>query len=90
MDWYYTLLKPLVSHVDIWKTTYYHPLAGGVDAIVEWVRGTGLIPFLKPLSEEEQAVYLAAYREELAKAYKPLDDGAVILPFPRLFVVATR
>jgi trans-aconitate 2-methyltransferase len=90
VDWYYTLLKPLVSHVDIWKTTYYHPLAGGVDAIVEWVRGTGLIPFLKPLSEEEQAVYLAAYREELAKAYKPLDDGAVILPFPRLFVVATR
>ena len=88
--WYYTHLKPFSPRVDIWRTTYYHPLAGGVDAIVEWLKGTGLIPFLKPLSEEEQAAYLAAYRDELAKNYKPLDDGTVILPFPRLFIVATR
>ncbi len=89
-DWYYALLKPLASRVDIWRTTYYHPLAGGVDAVVEWVKGTGLIPFLKPLSDNEQADYLAAYRDELAKFYKPLSDGTVILPFPRLFIVATR
>jgi|SRR5208337_1754330 len=88
--WYYALLKPLSSRVDIWRTTYYHPLAGGVDAVVEWLKGSGLIPFLKPLSEEEQRAYLAAYRDELAKNYKPLDDGTVILPFPRLFIVATR
>jgi trans-aconitate 2-methyltransferase len=88
--WYYALLKPLSSRVDIWRTTYYHPLAGGVDAIVEWLKGTGLIPFLQPLSENEQAAYLAAYRDELAKTYKPLADGTVILPFPRLFIMATR
>ena len=52
-----------------------------MDAIVEWLKGTGLIPFLKPLSADEQAAYLAAYRDELAKAYKPLADGTVILPF---------
>lgn len=88
--WHYALLEPLSSRVDIWRTTYYHLLAGGVDAIVEWLKGTGLIPFLKPLTEEEKAAYLAAYRDELAKSYKPLADGAVILPFPRLFIVATR
>ncbi len=87
--WYYALLKPLSSRVEIWRTTYYHPLAG-VDGIVEWLKGSGLIPFLKPLSKEEQSAYLAAYRDELAKAYKPLPDGTVILPFPRLFIVATR
>jgi trans-aconitate 2-methyltransferase len=89
-DWYYGLLKPLVSRADIWRTTYYHVLPGGVDAIVEWVKGTGLIPFLKPLSEEEKAAYLAAYRDELTKTYAPLADGAVILPYPRFFIVATR
>ena len=89
-DWYYALLKPLCARVDIWRTTYYHPLAGGVDAIVEWLRGTGLTPFLKPLTGEEQAAFLAAYKQELAKAYTPLADGTVILPFPRLFIVATR
>ena len=87
---YYALLKPFSSRVDIWRTTYYHSLPGRIAAIVEWVKGTGLIPFLKPLSEDEQTAYLAAYRDELAKAYKPFDDGTVILPFPRLFIVATR
>jgi trans-aconitate 2-methyltransferase len=89
-DWYYALLKPFCSRVDVWRTTYFHPLAGGLDAIVEWVKGTGLQPFLRPLSEGEQEVYIAAYKEELAKTHKPLADGTVILPFPRLFIVAKR
>ena len=88
-DWYYALLKPFCSRADIWKTTYYHPLPG-VDGIAEWMKGSGLIPFLKPLAEAEQTAYLAAYREDLAKSYKPLADGTVLLPFPGLFIVATR
>ncbi len=87
---YYALLKPFCRRVDVWKTTYYHPLAGGVAAIVDWFKGTGLIPFLKPLLPDEQAIYLQTYREELDRHYKPLTDGTVILPFPRLFIVATR
>ncbi len=89
-DWYYALLKPLCSRVDIWRTAYFHPLAGGLDAIVEWLKGTGLTPFLKPLAQAEQEAFIAAYKDELAKAYTPLADGTVILPFPRLFIVATR
>ncbi len=89
-DWYYALLKPLCARVDIWRTTYFHPLAGGLDAIVEWLKGTGLTPFLKPLSVDEQAAFLVAYKRELAKSYTPLADGTVMLPFPRLFIVATR
>jgi trans-aconitate 2-methyltransferase len=88
-DWYYALLKPLCTRVDIWRTTYYHPLAGGLDAVVQWLKGTGLTPYLKPLTGDEQAAFLAAYRQELAKSYTPLADGTVILPFPRLFIVAT-
>ncbi len=89
-DWYYALLRPLASRVDIWRTTYFHPLPGGLGAVVEWVKATGLRPFLNPLSEAEQQNYIAAYLDELAKYYKPLPDGTVILPFPRLFIVATR
>jgi trans-aconitate 2-methyltransferase len=89
-DWYYALLKPLTSNVDIWRTTYFHPLAGGLDAVVEWVRGTGLRPFLAPLRENEQAIFIDVYKKELEATYKPLADGTVILPFPRLFIVATR
>ena len=35
-EWYYALLKPLCSRVDIWRTTYFHSLPGGPNAVVEW------------------------------------------------------
>jgi trans-aconitate 2-methyltransferase len=87
-EWYYRLLRAHCSRVDAWRTTYYHPLAGA-DAIVEWFKGTGLRPFLDPLDPQERAEYLARYTERLARLY-PSHSGEVLLPFPRLFVVARR
>ncbi len=40
--WYYTLLQPHCTHIDIWRTTYHHPLAGGIDAVIEWFKGSVL------------------------------------------------
>jgi trans-aconitate 2-methyltransferase len=88
-DWYFRLLRRHASHVDIWRTTYFHPLAGA-RAIVEWLKGTGLRPFLDPLDEGEGEAFLARYEEALAKAYPAEADGTVLLPFPRLFLVAAR
>ncbi|TGD95496.1 trans-aconitate 2-methyltransferase [Methylobacterium nonmethylotrophicum] len=75
--------------VDLWRTTYVHPLPGH-RGIVEWVRSTGLRPFLAPLDGPAQADYLARYEAALAQAYPAQDDGRVLLPFPRLFLVARR
>jgi trans-aconitate 2-methyltransferase len=86
---YYDLLSPACSRFDIWHTNYCHPLADA-QAIVEWVKATGLRPFLDPLDAEEQRAFLAAYHARLQKAYPPLVDGKVMLRFPRLFIVATR
>lgn len=88
--WYYELLRPLCTRVDVWLTTYHHPLADGPKAVVEWFKGSGLRPFLQPLDDAERAAYLARYEAEIAGAYPPLADGSVLLPFPRLFIVATR
>ena len=87
---YFRLLRPHCARVDVWRTTYHHPLAGGADAVVEWFKGSGLRPFLAPLDAAEQADYLARYRAAIAAAYPALPDGTVLLPFPRLFIVATR
>ena len=86
---HYALLEPICRRVDIWRTTYHHPLEGSA-SIIEWLRGSGLRPFLAPLDEVERAGFLERYRERLKHAYPALPDGKVLLAFPRLFVVATR
>jgi len=86
--WYYGLLRPHCARVDVWRTTYHHPLAGGADAVVEWFKGSGLRPYLAPLDASEQAGFLAEYRDRIGSAYPALSHGAVLLPFPRFFLVA--
>jgi trans-aconitate 2-methyltransferase len=86
---YYEALRPMSGRLDIWRTTYQHLLPGAA-AIVEFVRATGLRPFLEPLTEPERAEFLAIYSERIAAAYPRLADGNVLLPFPRLFLVAER
>lgn len=87
---YYQMLCTCSARVDVWRTTYHHPLAGGPAAVVEWFKGSGLRPFLQPLNELETTQYLAQYLEAIEPYFPVLADGSVLLPFPRLFIVATR
>jgi trans-aconitate 2-methyltransferase len=88
--WYYELLRPLCSKVDLWRTTYYHFLHGGAEAVVEWFKGSGLRPFLEPLNAAQRNQFLERYTAAIAKAYPKLSDGSVMLPFPRVFLTAIR
>lgn len=87
---YYSMLKPHCSRVDVWLTTYHHPLAQGASGVVEWFKGSGLRPFLQPLNDTEKTQFLEQYLAAVEQAYPVLPDGSVLLPFPRLFIVATR
>jgi trans-aconitate 2-methyltransferase len=89
-DWYFKKLRDTVSKLDIWRTTYFHPLSGGADAIVEWFKGTGLQPYLNPLDQNERAQFIHKYKDAVGKAYTVYSDGVVLLPFPRLFIIAVR
>ncbi len=83
------VLAPEAARIEIWKTTYVHPLAGPA-AIVEMVGSTGMKPFVDPLDEPTRAAYLARYLAEVTKAYPSTADGRVMMRYPRLFFVATR
>lgn len=87
--YYYDLLAPHANDVDVWQTTYEHVLPDA-EAIVEWVKGTGLRPYLDVLEADERARYLAAYTRAIDEAYPARSDGKRLFSFPRLSVVAVR
>jgi trans-aconitate 2-methyltransferase len=88
-EFYYDLIAPRARAVDIWQTTYQHVMPSA-EAIVEWVKGTGLRPYLDVLSEGEKAEYLEGYTAAIDRAYPARSDGRRLFAFPRLFLVAIR
>ncbi|MGY0194763.1 trans-aconitate 2-methyltransferase [Leptothrix sp. BB-4] len=87
---YHDLLAPLAAEIDQWDTRYQQVMADA-DAIVEWVRATGLRPFLDALADDaERADYLAAYRARIDAAYPVRADGRRLFGFPRRFIVVRR
>lgn len=86
---YYDLLQKDCQSLDMWQTTYFHRLKDH-RAIVDFVSSTGLRPFLNPLDPAQQASFKEAYEDALRQAYPVQQDGSVLLPFPRLFIVAQR
>ena len=88
---YYDVLAAEGGSVDIWATTYLHALTGP-DAVLEWMKGTALRPYLSALSDDPpmRAAFVSALGAALCEAFPPRPDGVTLLLFPRLFLVAQR
>lgn len=87
-EFYYDLLAPGASAVDLWETEYLHVLEGE-NPVVEWTKGTVLRPVLDALDPGETAEFLAEYGRRIALAYPKSPDGTTLFRFRRLFLVAT-
>lgn len=86
---YFDRLSPVSSRVDVWHSIYNHPMQSA-EAIVEWVKGTGLRPYLEAAGAHHRTAFLADYLARIDAAYAPMADGRRLLRFPRLFVVAIK
>jgi trans-aconitate 2-methyltransferase len=85
---YLARLAALGLRPQVWETTYLHVLPGD-NAVLEWMRGTGLRPVLAALSPAEGAELEDEFGGRLRLAYPPQEFGTV-LPFRRIFAAAQR
>jgi trans-aconitate 2-methyltransferase len=86
---YLARLAELGMDVDVWETTYLQVLPGE-DAVLQWMRGTGLRPVLSALpDDDERAAFEAEYGELVRRAY-PRRPFGTVLPYRRIFVVARQ
>jgi trans-aconitate 2-methyltransferase len=89
-SFYYDVLQPLASRLELWETDYIHILESP-QSIVDWFRGTGLRPFLEALETETQKQqFEQLLLESYTKSYPRQKDGKVLFPFRRLFMVAYK
>jgi trans-aconitate 2-methyltransferase len=87
---YYDMLRGLATHLDIWETEYLQ-IMDGPKAVHEWIRSTGMRAYLERLADDGQrAEFERLCLQEIEKAYRPNDQGKVLFPFKRIFIVAYR
>jgi len=59
-------------------------------AIIDWLSATGLRRFTHTLTPAQQKIWLQHYTSLLEKHYPLREDGTVMLPCSRLFIVARK
>ena len=85
-DTYLRVLADLGCTVDAWETTYLHVLHGR-DPVFDWVATTSARPILDALPVDLRPTFEREFKRRLHEAY-PSQNGTVVLPFRRVFVVA--
>ena len=88
-DFYYDLLAPLAARLDLRETTYTHELESP-DAIIKWVRATGMRVYLNALPPQLHEAFEADCLAETTRQFSPQANGKYLLPYPRIFVVGYR
>lgn len=86
---YFNVLCDCSSDFQIWETRYYHNLPDH-KALVEWVKGTKIRPYLTVLSEEMGARFEQEIIERSKDIYPVMKNGEVILCFRRFFFTAVK
>lgn len=86
---YYNILSTCSSAFDMWEVKYYHTMPDH-KALVDWVKGTRLRPYLDFLGADKGAAFEEEIVERSKKIYSNMDNGNVVLGFRRFFFTAVK
>ena len=86
---YFDILSRCTDTFDIWETTYFHRMPSH-EALLEWVKGTRLRPYLDALSETDSIAFQNAILQKAQILYPKCENGEILFRFKRLFFTAVR
>lgn len=86
---YYEILSACADRFEMWETAYSHILPSH-QALIEWVRGTRLRPYLEVLTPAEQVEFENRILQKAKEAYPQTEHGEVIFKFNRFFFTASK
>ena len=86
---YFDILAGCSSSFDLWETKYYHVLDSH-KALVEWVKGTRLRPYLAFLGETAGKEFEKVITDRVKRSYPVRKSGDVVFGFRRLFFTAKK
>jgi trans-aconitate 2-methyltransferase len=87
--YYYDLMDKYFESIELWQTDYIHILESQY-SIIEWIRSTGMKPYLDCLKEAEKPLFENDILAEIKKRYPLQKSGKVLFPFKRLFMVGYK
>jgi trans-aconitate 2-methyltransferase len=87
---YYDLLAGKMKTIDMWITDYIHVMPSH-PAIIDWIRSTGLRPYLERITEgSDREDFEKEILQEIKKSYPQQKNGNVLFPFKRLFFIGYK
>lgn len=86
---YYDIISALSDDFSMWESVYYHRMKSHA-ALVDWIKGTKLRPYLNLLDSEHQKKLEDEIVKRLTPLYPVQENGEIIYRFRRLFFTVTK
>ena len=86
---YYDMFSRYYSNIYIWKTNYIHQMKD-CNAIVDFIKGTALLPYLECLDEKQTTLFIKKLYDRISECYVASENGTVLFEFKRLFIIARK
>jgi trans-aconitate 2-methyltransferase len=85
---YYRVLSPNAPGLNLWEIEYLQ-IMGNARAILDWVRSTAMRGYLERLTDESRRQeFEEMCLREFEKSYRAEEDGKVLFPYRRMFIIA--
>ena len=84
---YYDMFSRYYSDIEIWQTNYVHQMKDHA-SILEFVKGTALVPYLERLDHKQVEKFMEMLYSKTKQHYVESENKTVLFEFKRIFIIA--